>query len=384
MENLYAEPDAAASGRLQIMTIYAAKGLQFDHVILPGLDRKPGTDSGKLLHWFELAGEDRIVMAPMRNSADKERQKTGSDLIRYISGVEKKRRALEDGRLLYVAATRAISHLHLFAAVKPNAKGVIRPDPSSLVGCLWPAVEKEQASLVRRAAQEEQAETSPSPEPESSAVDLPQVARRLADDWSLPDPPAPIRMDRADLPEARDYIEFSWAGEDAQLTGNLVHRMLQQIALEGFDALRSGENGNRYEDWCRRQLGAEGVTGAQATRIVERAWRALSNCLESKTGRWILQPHSEARSEYALTAVLDGIPVNVVLDRTFVDGGDRWIIDYKTSSHAGGDLEGFLESEKERYRDQLRTYRRAVSLSEERPIRTALYFPLLDRLCEVE
>jgi ATP-dependent exoDNAse (exonuclease V) beta subunit len=66
-----------------------------------------------------------------------------------------------------------------------------------------------------------------------------------------------------------------------------------------------------------------------------------------------------------------------------VDEGTRWIIDYKTSSHSGGDLEGFLASEEERYREQLARYREALAINETRPIRTALYFPLLDRLLEL-
>jgi len=74
---------------------------------------------------------------------------------------------------------------------------------------------------------------------------------------------------------------------------------------------------------------------------------------------------------------------SLILDRTFIENGTRWIIDYKTSSHAGGDLEGFLESEGKRYRQQLQLYRDALALTETRPIRTALYFPMLDRLLEV-
>ncbi|NNK37980.1 MAG: hypothetical protein HKP03_05835, partial [Xanthomonadales bacterium] len=66
------------------------------------------------------------------------------------------------------------------------------------------------------------------------------------------------------------------------------------------------------------------------------------------------------------------------IDRSFVFRGERWIIDYKTSEHDGGNLEAFLESEAERYGEQLRRYREALSINESRPIRTALYFPLLD------
>jgi ATP-dependent exoDNAse (exonuclease V) beta subunit len=67
-----------------------------------------------------------------------------------------------------------------------------------------------------------------------------------------------------------------------------------------------------------------------------------------------------------------------VIDRTFVDEhGVRWIIDYKTGSHEGGNLETFLDNEKKRYQEQLERYARLLVQRDSRPIRLALYFPLL-------
>ena len=385
MSKLYAEPDADAGGNLQIMTMYAAKGLQFDHVILPGLNRKPSGDREKLLHWFELAGEDRIVMSPMRNNADKKLQKSQGDLIAFISGVEKKRKALEDGRLLYVAATRAIRGLHLFGAIKPGSGGQINPQATSLLACLWPAIELEQSPRLQEEAERLlDQESITDDNDEGSGLNLPQIFRRLDADWRLPAAPDAIELTRADSLETRDYIEFSWAGEDARLTGNLVHRLLQLIARQSVDYWHWGGGLETRKDWCRQQLSSEGIDGARADQIIQRAGQAIRNCLSSEKDRWILDANQEAHSEFALTAVLDGQPTNLVLDRTFVDQGTRWIVDYKTSSHAGGDLEGFLRSEMDRYHDQLERYQQAMSLNETRPIRTALYFPLLDRFCVTE
>jgi ATP-dependent helicase/nuclease subunit A len=67
----------------------------------------------------------------------------------------------------------------------------------------------------------------------------------------------------------------------------------------------------------------------------------------------------------------------VTLDRTFVADGVRWIVDYKTGSHAGGDPEGFLDRERERYRAQLERYAAFVRALDPQPIRVALYFPLV-------
>jgi len=57
----------------------------------------------------------------------------------------------------------------------------------------------------------------------------------------------------------------------------------------------------------------------------------------------------------------------------------RWIVDWKTSSHEGGDREAFLDNELARYRGQLERYARAMRVFDpDRPLRVGLYFPLLD------
>jgi len=73
-----------------------------------------------------------------------------------------------------------------------------------------------------------------------------------------------------------------------------------------------------------------------------------------------------------------------VIDRSFIDSeGTRWIIDYKTGDHKGGDLEGFLSSEVSRHGPQLRRYAEILSTVGEAPIRLGLYFPLLQAFREV-
>ena len=380
LEKLYAEPDADASDRLQVMTIYAAKGLEFDTVILPGLNRDTGNDKPRLLHWFELAGKNRIVMSPMRNVEEKDLKKRDGDLIQFITSVEKRRQSLENGRLLYVAATRAAQRLYLFAAVSPNKDGTVRPSSGSLLGQLWPAIgEIETPRILKLAGQMPE-----DPAGDEGAIPrLPQRVRRLAAGWTVPAAPPPVQQPAAACPEAREAIEFRWAGENARLTGNLVHRLLQLIAEQGIETWLAGGGMNSRQKWCLNQLAAEGVKGKKAGSIVDRANRAIENCLASEHGRWIVAEHPESACEFAVTALIENELVNLVLDRTFVANGMRWIIDYKTSVHAGGDLEGFLQSEADRYRGQLARYRQALAIGETRPIRTALYFPLLDRLVEV-
>src|SRR3546814_12620087 len=93
----------------------------------------------------------------------------------------------------------------------------------------------------------------------------------------------------------------------------------------------------------------------------------MRNLLADPRGRWLFDAnHREARSEWALTAVIDGRPQMFVIDRSFIDAEDtRWIVDFKTSRHEGGDLQRFLAEERARYQGQLRLYR-----SEERRVGT--------------
>jgi len=95
----------------------------------------------------------------------------------------------------------------------------------------------------------------------------------------------------------------------------------------------------------------------------------LKSSLADERGRWLLGPHAEARSEYRLRTPKRAC----VIDRVFRDaGGNRWVVDFKTSSHEGGDIETFLDAQRERYAAQLDAYAQAVGGA-----RRGLYFPLL-------
>ena len=75
---------------------------------------------------------------------------------------------------------------------------------------------------------------------------------------------------------------------------------------------------------------------------------------------------------------------NLKIDRSFVDGeGTRWVIDFKTSSHEGGNLAAFLDQELSRYRPQLEGYLGLAAALGPQPVRAALYFPLLGAFREL-
>ncbi len=131
------------------------------------------------------------------------------------------------------------------------------------------------------------------------------------------------------------------------------------------DALSSKTAEDELKDWDAariaslranfgNELAARGVEKAQLGAAVGRVAKALENALADPRGRWLLGPQRHAKNEYRLTALIDGERRNLVIDRSFIDAdGRRWIVDYKTSPHAGTDVEAFLDREEERYRAQL-------------------------------
>jgi len=156
-----------------------------------------------------------------------------------------------------------------------------------------------------------------------------------------------------------------------------VHRWLQTIAEEGIGHWPVTRL-TAFRAVLAHDLRVLGVPETELARALARVIDALTSALEDQRARWVLSKHAEAQSELRLTGVIDAQVVNIIVDRTFIDErGVRWIIDYKTGLHEGADLDGFLDNERERYRDQLERYATLLARLDSRPIRLALYFPLL-------
>jgi ATP-dependent exoDNAse (exonuclease V) beta subunit len=379
MARLYAQPDLAASERLQIMTIHKAKGLEFDTVIVPGLGSGIGRDERQLFMWMERAGQTgSLLLAPINP--------TGSDkdpIYETIRRLDKVKGEHEAGRLLYVAATRAKKHLHLLGSTKLSIKeGVVELNPparGSLLEKLWPAVEAEfdrAAAMFPISTDATDAPSAGSRQDAWAEGRISQALRRLPSDWSPPAPPPAAAWTRpADSFHVGADIEFSWAGETARHVGSVVHRWLQRIAEDEL----KGWNAERVETMrasFNNELAARGVEEAELSAAVERVVAALARALADPRGRWLLGPQQHARNEYRITAVIEGWPRNLIIDRTFAGAdGRRWIVDYKASGHEGSDVEGFLDREQQRYREQLARY--AEALAQGKPAVLGLYFPLL-------
>jgi len=360
-----------SSARLQVMTMHRAKGLQFDHVVLFGLGRVPRSRDAEVLSWFDIPdqhGRPQKIISPVGPRAELEK-----DLVHsYIGKVDAEKDRHELGRLLYVACTRARKSLHLVGHVQLLKSG-LKPNPRSLLNLLWPVV----------AMQYEGRFDPDVHSPEATDTDrwiLPEL-RRFKSPWKTPDAPElPITGVEAKAVNENTPVEFYWVGAEARLAGTLVHRWVQMAADGRIDL--AAELDNAIPIASKRWLREMGVADAESDVILGRVSNALRKTLDDDRGRWVLE--GEGHAELALTGVVNGRIESVVLDRVRIDDNQtHWIVDYKTSSHEGGNLQGFLNAESDRYRSQLSKYAELYRNFSAAEVRCALYFPLLQEFVEV-
>ncbi|SHL52332.1 ATP-dependent exoDNAse (exonuclease V) beta subunit (contains helicase and exonuclease domains) [Nitrosospira sp. Nsp11] len=387
---LFALPDVKADDTLQIMTIHKAKGLEFDHVIVPGLGRSSRGNDKKLFMWMEylrpaLATEEPsegndLLLAPI--------QETGGEADRIYSWLEKldgEKERLEDGRLLYVAATRAKQRLHLLGSAGVREGGgpfeLKSPAGKTLLSKIWPMVEPIYAEAAAQAMSSGALFAADDKEPRATgeyAID--QSLRRLVSGWTLPAAPPSVQWRaQQQVSTIQGEIEYSWAGETARIIGNIVHRWLQRIAEDGVENWGSVKI-LELRDIFKRQFAAHGMSGNErdTDAAVKQVITALTHAVSDRRGQWLLGPQRDASNELRMTTIAEGEYIDLVIDRTFRDeSGQRWVVDYKTSSHEGSDLEGFLDSEQERYRAQLDRYAVLMRSLDGQPVKRGLYFPIL-------
>jgi ATP-dependent helicase/nuclease subunit A len=374
VDGLFARPDAQADSKLQLLTIHKAKGLEFDTVILPGLGRYSRSEASRLLLWLEYVDRSenaQLLLAPIKESGG-----DSDSAYAYVRKIQTVKAANESMRLLYVAATRARSRLHLLGhtEVDLNSGSVKDPDSRTLLKRFWPAAvskfEDAADSYRRRIVSENPSAIAMAP----AGIPL----RRLSVSWWAVPPPPDIEWHPSvssaipgdDDAVAREHVSFDWATDLQRHVGIVVHAMLQLAdETRGFEFSTAT---------ISAALVAEGLSGDRLREGTTRVERALHGTITDERGRWILRRHADDKREYSLCGLVGGSVRHFTLDRTFVDeGGIRWIIDYKTGSHEGGNLEEFLNNEHERYRSQLENYAQLMSRIDSRPIRLGLYFPML-------
>jgi ATP-dependent exoDNAse (exonuclease V) beta subunit len=383
VQKLYAAPDAKATDRLQFMTIHKSKGLEFDTVILPGLDKTTGGNEQPLLIWEEVSQEALgaditdvdLVVAPLppKGKAKKEQ----ATPYGYLQALEKQRAEYEDARVLYVAATRAERCLHLLGAVKLDKNGQAKPKKNTFLEMLWPVVtpdfDLDNLLKIDEAVINQQPKAGKRLEefvPQLVRLVAPQLPDALNTDVALN---IPINQQNDELVSIAPSLEAD--------IGTLTHRYLELIARQGIGAWTIARVGT-LQPAMQRWLIQQGHQQREAAQGAEMVASLINTALQSREGKWVLQLRDYASQELALE-YFDGEAVKKrIIDRTFVEQGTRWIIDYKTTWAVSDLSDDQLQQAAAAHQAQLKEYA-ALFAHKGLPIKTAVFFVNIGRLIEI-
>ncbi len=369
LTRIYATPDTRPeAARVQVMTIHKAKGLEFDEVILPGLGnpiRHSNNDQPLLISESRPVANTNGLLLGMRQSVD---SSVPDPVYQFINRLHRQRQENEARRLLYVAATRARQRLHLLGHLDPKVE---QPPKNSPMEWLWLLVEDSAQTAAL-------SELGGLPSPASQALS------RLPADWQ----PLPAHEDKI-VPDTQAVMSIAELSLENLLPDSPVAAAIGRVVHRGLEALvKYGEDWWQQLDqseWAELQLQREGLMTELQVTARQQILMAMNNTLQDETGRWLLQSHTESVCEFAISYFQQGRLASAIIDRTFVDENDvRWIIDYKTGLHQGGDVQVYIHQQVQRYRPQMDKYRRLMSVIDRRDMKVGLYFPLLQQFVLIE
>jgi len=392
MHRLYAAVENHAEA-VDLVTIHGAKGLEWDVVMVPELERKAPPARSRLLEWEEIVGGGdegaaRVLLAPIAGRGEQ-----SAALNSWLRGIRTAREAAERRRLFYVACTRAREELHLFGTANVLKDGHVKAESGSLLEVAWPAAEVRfrEAKPIPLSAQTlpfEGLALAAAAVDDEDDLARPAMLERLPVEF---DPLARFARRRSQLEQEveraqprSNRAEGSFA---ARSFGNAVHAFLELVARRLAEGEDAGALASEVLGWRGRaaaMLRGDGLPPAMVEALAGRVVVALSNTLKDATGRWIVGAGVDARSEYALTVVAERSR-KVRMDRVFWAGASPgaqgsecfWIVDYKTGSHGAEGVDAFLEREHARYLGQMEDYARARGMTQ---VRVGLWYPMLGRL----
>ncbi|MFT4670931.1 MAG: ATP-dependent helicase/nuclease subunit A [Pseudohongiellaceae bacterium] len=391
--------DTDNSNPVNILTMHKSKGLEFDHIILPGLNRSPASDDKQLLQWYErlnASGDNRLFLTTQTAVGNEENKLY--DLMRYE---QQQKNLLEDTRLLYIAVTRARTSALLLGTISEDSKGEYHPPKGCLLSRIWPQLDSGNFNLekVNLTEEEKQLFYGEVIGEEASRGDLfPDVTpiNRFESPLELnsaelnsltltiekTSPPASAEIDSQDEKESAEPEAFEHDNPLASAIGTLIHSSLESYAISHEKDLwlkKLSSQRNFWRLYLRQHLDDE----AELEAILDRVQETIKSNTANDEFTWIFDEHGlQAQSELGLTNQHNRL---FVVDRTLIDKeGVRWIIDFKTGHPKPSQTnEAFIQSMKERYQSQLLNYGNLFAELESRKTKLALFLTSIEELVEL-
>jgi ATP-dependent helicase/nuclease subunit A len=360
---LFSNIDTHSDGSVQLMTIHKSKGMEFDHVFLPSLDKRPVHNEKQLLIWQEKilpSGKPSLLLAPIYQT---HRKDSRYDFIRQL---EQEKIQHELTRVLYVAATRSKKALYLFANLSLDPKGNPKPpEKNSFLALFWKHCETDFLDAITSDNTEEEAAST---EKKSQSLHRLTLSALNLEKTELTD----YQLDDSNTPELTLHEK-----ESSAITGIVIHSLLQNITLLGeqwWESIKQTQT-----SYIQSLYWENGMLPQEAE--IEKVLQAVTNTLADQNGRWVLFSKHHSDAELSIQHIKRHHSSTLIIDRTFVDENDvRWIIDYKTADNTLPQVSDFLNHASREHYPQLKQYQQAFEKIETRKIKLALYFPMLPEL----
>ncbi len=347
------EQEGAGSGKVRIMTVHGAKGLEAPVVILADMVGLPTTQFERIYFAEDAHGQPFPVLA-----ISEEAQK--APLMEQVKERKKDALMAEYYRLFYVALTRARDELHLWGTA--TKKGNIND-------ATWYALAE--SSLKQLGAVEENGALvlrDARPAVAAKADAQTTLEKHALPAWATASAPR-LRASVAAVtpsqlaPEVEVSAYAQAGGGSSRARGVTIHRILELLTAESAGVEIATLTAILAPDWTAAEQ-------AKAVAEVERLMRSE---------RWIWQNPSHAEVTISGTIDIAGTSMIVSgqIDRLVETVESVVILDYKTGAHVPPTQAEISEN----YRVQMKTYHALVrQICPQKPVRCAILWtasPLL-------
>ncbi len=323
-QSLYAETTHKAQS-VQIMTIHKSKGLEFDHVFIPGCQQIASNQQHAAFMW-DCFTHDNTPHAALGLRLSN----VNDNITSTITARERQKQHQETMRLFYVAVTRAKKSL-TFSHYQSSTAEEIEPSINTKKGTFLDFICQQATSL---AALNTVTHTNSDIIPEESILTTSRLSLNALQSITCHTTQATSNTNQSKQPDHKN-----------QQIGMLMHAWLERFTMGAAD----GDNCNA---WCREYCQIMGYD-EQAAQQVNQQFDRL--CSDKRLNNWLNSTHTWQKSEYALIGQDNSM---IVIDYCFIDQSNRlWIIDFKTSDHIPESTDKALQ----RHQSQLTQYAAGLS-----------------------